>query len=120
MINLLRALVADQSENVIPGGGSDEFIAIDGSKFTAIDLPRHNPNLFAIAFLKKLTGPDFSRVIIDPQVPTQGKLVLSDEHKQLLKNALAANFKLFIFSKIRKSVNQAARDAKNKHKNTSQ
>lgn len=114
MIQLLSCLVEEQSSCIRPGE-DNVYLDCNGQSFTAAELPRSTPNLFAIQFLKRILGADFKETIIEPKTPIQNSRVkiLDEGRVQILKDALAANFKFFVFAKVRKSVNQAARDLRN-------
>ena len=52
-------------------------------------------------------------MIIDPKGPTS-LTPLDNDTVALLKTALRSNFSFFIFEKVRKSINQAARDLRSR------
>lgn len=115
IISLLKSIFDENQPLSIPSGESDmNFTSIDGSTFSVKELSRLNPNSFAISFMKKKYKEDFGKIILDPSGPTENETVRSDIVDEL-KIALAANFRSYIYSKVRKSVNQAARDIRKKH-----
>ena len=115
MINLLRCLVEQHGTSSVNSSSDNEYTAADGSKFTTQDISKCNPNHFAISFLKRLLGENFKNVIIDPHGPTTLP-PLPAEKVEILKTALSENFTIFIFQKVRRAVNQAARDLRNREK----
>ena len=63
--------------------------------------------------MRKKYGEQFRKIIVDPRGDTD-LLVVPNEIVNELKELLSENFHSFLFSKIRKSINQAARDARKK------
>lgn len=115
MINLLRCLVEQHGTSLVNSSSDNEYTAADGSKFTTQDISKSSPNHFAISFLKHLLGDDFKNTIIDPQGPTTLS-PLPTEKVEILKTALSETFSIFVFQKVRRAVNQAARDLRNREK----
>ena len=97
----------------IPSVDESEYKDINGCIFKSNELTKLSPNAFAIAFLRKKFGDRFHEIILDPGCPTDNTIVSSEVINEL-KEALNSNFHAFMFSKVRKSVNQAARDGRNK------
>ena len=67
---------------------------------------------FAIAFSRQVYGEDFKNIIINPSTPTNLRL-MDDDVLNNLRCGLD-HFKNYVFAKVRKSVNQAARDLRKK------
>lgn len=108
VIHLLRTLAGVHSSVAI--NDETRYIDCNGDEFVASEIPRSSPNVFAIQFLKRILGVDFKNIIVEPHAPSN-QVPLDSEHLQLLKDALSKNFSYYEYSKVRHSVNQAARDA---------
>ena len=97
-------------------GESLTFNDNEGRAFSTSELSRSNPNSFAIAFLRRIYGhANFANIILDPCTPISDHLrVVDSKIVDDLKCALSVHFNSFLYSKVRKSVNQAARDQRKK------
>lgn len=118
IVSLLTALVEDHNP-VSDAPTEVEYTDHRNETFSTKDIPHNSPNLFAIAFMKRiLSENDFKNCIIDPMGPSDC-CPLPAEKVALLKSALSSKFRYFVFNKVRRAVNQAARDIRSREKKLS-
>lgn len=111
IIGLLKVMVEGTSVDEV----QCDYRDFNNEIFSIVDIPHSSPNVFAINFMKKLLGPDFMNTIIDPQGASELRAASSEVVKKL-KDALSTHFSFYIYNNVRKAVNQAARDMRNRAK----